>query len=64
MANETKALIAELMLKGNSLPVMLTVIFTMPWKEYDSNQFAFTVFDDNIEKQHYIGDTTKEKCDV
>lgn len=37
MTRETKAAIAELMLKGNALPVMLTVIFTMPWKEYDSN---------------------------
>lgn len=37
VTKEINALIAELMLSGNALPVMLTVIFTIPWQEYDSN---------------------------
>lgn len=52
------------MLSGNALPVMLTVIFTTPWQEYDSNQFSFTVFDNSIEKQHYTGGTTKRQRNV
>lgn len=49
------------MLSGNALQVMLTVIFTIPWQEYDSNYFSFTVFDNSIEKQHYTGGTTKDR---
>lgn len=53
------------MLKRNALPVMFTVIFTMPWKEHDSNQLSVSIFDNCIEKQHTLEALQKkEKCDV
>lgn len=61
MTKEIKAVIAELMLKGNALPAILTVIFTIPWQEYDSNKFFFTIFDNSIEKQDYIEELQKER---